>query len=380
MNKYRIEGVIGWESTARDLAEFLDRADGADVEVTVSSPGGLVGEALDMFNMVRNYTGKTVGILSGYAMSAASYIPMAFDEIIAEDNAVMMIHNAQGIEIGDHNVMYKTGGILRGMSALIANAYAKFTGKDKEEIASLMDAETWLFGDEIVDAGFANSLRKTDNSDDNQDGAVAEARHMLDKMVAKLRSDAVMYNEDLSRAATALGSIGVSPKNNKKGETMTLKELKEKFPELVEAISNEATAGFDEKLKDAKLEGAKEGAQAENQRIQDVQAQSVSGCEDLIASLAYDGKTTGAEAAVAVVKLMKEKGADFLAALQNDSNDAVPPANSDQPANLSDEDKAKAAWENDEQLQADFNGNFDAYASFLKEDKGVRFKTLGKGE
>lgn len=374
-NKYRIEGAIGWDSSAKDLANFLASSSG-DVEITVSSPGGLVGEALEMFNLIRNYPGKVTAILSGYAMSAASYIPMAADEVIAEDNAIMMIHNAQGLAWGDHNLMFKTGNIMKGMSALIGNAYAKFTGKNKEEIAGMMDAETWLFGEEIQDAGFANYTRKSEEEKEGE-AVEAEARLAFSSMVARMAGQQSVVYEDLGRVATALGSIGVqSPKNKKEETTMNLKELKEKFPELVDSISKEATAGFDEKLKAAK----EEGIQAENARIQAVKSQLVPGHEQLIESLAYDMKTTGPEAAVKVIQAEKQLRGSTMAAIVADAPQIVPVANGDN-QQLSPEAKIRAEWDKDAQLRADFNGNFEKYTAFLAENDGIRFKTLkNKGE
>jgi ATP-dependent protease ClpP protease subunit len=132
---------------------YAPKAAGADVELIISSRGGLVGAALEIYNMIRAYPGQTTAILSGYAMSAASYIPMACKRVLAEDNAVFMVHNAWGVAIGDHREMRKVGGILGGLSNLLAGAYARFTGKSREKINQLLDDETWLFGEEIVAAG-----------------------------------------------------------------------------------------------------------------------------------------------------------------------------------------------------------------------------------
>ncbi len=51
------------------------------------------------------------------------------------------------------------------------------------------------------------------------------------------------------------------------------------------------------------------GAKAERERIQAVEAQFLPGHEDLIAKLAFDGKTTGEQAAVAVLAAEKKKRA-----------------------------------------------------------------------
>ena len=59
----------------------------------------------------------------GVVASIASYIAMAGDTIIAESNAVFMIHNAAMFAGGDHNNHRKTANILEGISNIVAKEY-----------------------------------------------------------------------------------------------------------------------------------------------------------------------------------------------------------------------------------------------------------------
>jgi hypothetical protein len=56
-------------------------------------------------------------------------------------------------------------------------------------------------------------------------------------------------------------------------------------------------------------EGFKAGAKAERERIQAVEAQFLPGHEDLIVKLAFDGKTTGEQAAIQVLAAERKKRA-----------------------------------------------------------------------
>lgn len=108
---------------------------------------------------------------------------------------------------------------------------------------------------------------------------------------------------------------------------MDLKTLKEKHPELVAAITDEATAGFTDQLTAARTEGAK----AEQARIAEVRAQAIPGHEPLIEALAADGKSTGADAAMAIVAA--EKALRAKAAIEaNTGNPPVPPIGDQQAA------------------------------------------------
>ena len=67
------------------------------------------------------------------------------------------------------------------------------------------------------------------------------------------------------------------------------------------------------------------GATAERERIQAVQSQSLAGHEQIIAKLAFDGKTTGPEAAVAVLAAEKGTRTSIAAAQIADAPQVIPP-------------------------------------------------------
>ena len=129
-----LSGIIGWDVDTKGVRTFLDESAGEDIEVQISSPGGYVYPGLEIFNLLRNHDGKITTRLMGLAASMASYIAMVGDHIIAEDNAVFMIHNASGFAIGDHNTMHKAADVLEGLSNLLAKKYMDRTGKSLEEI------------------------------------------------------------------------------------------------------------------------------------------------------------------------------------------------------------------------------------------------------
>ena len=249
MKQISISGIIGWDATADSLREALREANGGPVELVISSPGGFVGEGLEMFNLVRNYKGQTTARLSGYAMSMASYIPLAADKIVAEDNAVYMIHNARGGVWGDHNDIIAYGETTRGMSRLLAKAYAKRTGKTPEEIAAMMDRESFFFGDEIVSAGFADEVVEAVEESD-EETATALARMAFHDCVNRMAADIQAVRADLNKAAALAGTAAqtraqATPKPADKGaKDMTLEQLKAEHPELVAAIEAEAREGM----------------------------------------------------------------------------------------------------------------------------------------
>ena len=207
-----ISGVIGWDVEAKDVRTFLDAAKGEDVEVQISSPGGYVYPGLEIFNLIRNHDGKVTTRLMGLAASMASYIAMAGNYVIAEDNAVFMIHNASGYAMGDHNIMRKAADVMEGLSNLIAQKYMSKTGKSLKELKALMDVDTFLYGDEITDAGFADEIAETE---EDKDKAAALAFAMISIADCTTRMKASEEKpEDIEKAAALLNEI-------KGGETKT---------------------------------------------------------------------------------------------------------------------------------------------------------------
>jgi len=185
-NIFPISGVIGWEVEPKDVREFLDQADGKDIEVQISSPGGYVYPGLEIYNLLRNYKGRVTTRLMGLAASMASYIAMVGDYIIAEDNAVFMIHNASGLGLGDHKTLRKVADVIEGISNMIATKYVEKSGKSLAEIRQLMDDETFLFGEEIKDLGFVDEVIKTKVEKDKT-SAVTTAAAVVAECLFKMK-------------------------------------------------------------------------------------------------------------------------------------------------------------------------------------------------
>lgn len=320
MKAITISGVIGWDTTPQDLRDALKSANGDDVEITISSPGGLVFSGLEMFNLIRNYAGHTTARLSGYAMSMASYIPLAADRIVAEDNAIYMIHNVRGGIFGDHNEILKYGAATKGMSSMIMKAYAKRSGKSLAELEKMMDVETYLFGDEMVTHGFVDEIIDT-GSDKDSETARALACVALQDCNGRMAADMSAVKQDLAAAAQFLVAMSTQPKPQK-GACMNLDTLKAEHPDLVEAIRAEATGDFTETMQLERMAGAA----AERDRIASVRATLIPGHEALIETMAADGVSTAADAVLAIVGAEKQLRLGAAAALSSEANPVVPAA------------------------------------------------------
>ncbi len=204
MKIIKIDGEIGWATTARDIKWELSRASG-DIRVEISSPGGSVFQGIEIFNALKNYEGgKVEVVIMSLAASIASYIALAGDVVKAHDNAVYMIHNAHVFVGGDHNKLRKSADIVAGLSNIIAKKYIEITGKDEKEIKDMMDIETFFYGEEMVEAGFVDEIIETEDAKDPE-GAKAMAH---EQYAACMKEANARYEDaDFNEAAALLANL-----------------------------------------------------------------------------------------------------------------------------------------------------------------------------
>jgi len=147
------------------------------------------------------------------------------------------------------------------------------------------------------------------------DGMEAEIKEAWETVKAAggeiqaLRYSVKVWTPDDARAHCKKrgGSFEAASNKKEKGELTMDPVTKESFatayPELDKAIRQEA---FEKGFSEGMTKGKADGAEAERNRIRGVEDQLIPGHEVLISELKYDGKTTGPEAAVIVLKKEKD--------------------------------------------------------------------------
>jgi ATP-dependent protease ClpP protease subunit len=154
-----LHGVIGGFWGDIDETEFIKVLAGIEadtIHLRIDSPGGDVFAARAMMTAIAQHSAKVVAHVDGLAASAATGICMACDEVEMSQGAGFMIHNAWTIAIGNKSEMLDTAALLEKIDIGLANDYARRSGKSAEDVAALMDAETWFTADEAVENGFAD--------------------------------------------------------------------------------------------------------------------------------------------------------------------------------------------------------------------------------
>ena len=188
-----------------------------NVTVHINSPGGDVMAGAEIYSALREHSmngeGSVTVIVTALAASAASIIAMAGDRIMMHPVAYMMIHNPWTIAVGDAKELRKTAKTLDVISEGLISAYETRTGKSRDELKKLLDAETWMSAATCVEEGFADSIYGADT-----EAAASLVRptkmslkaHGIAEIASRIREDeaeAMKREEIRQRAAIAAAAM-----------------------------------------------------------------------------------------------------------------------------------------------------------------------------
>lgn len=154
---YIYDEIGFWGVTARQFVSDLQAlGDISHINLHINSPGGDVFEGIAIFNALKFHGAAITVHIDGIAASMASVIAMVGNPVIMPENTMMMIHKPWGFAGGDANDMRDYADLLDKMESVLIPAYAEKTGKSAEEIAAMLEDETWMNGSECVAQGFAD--------------------------------------------------------------------------------------------------------------------------------------------------------------------------------------------------------------------------------
>lgn len=351
-----ISGATSVEETAAELRAALDNPLVESVVLEINSPGGQVTGVSELAQMIRGAEKQVVAYVDGMAASAAYWIASAASRVVINDTALL----------GSIGVVTQIG-----------------LSDDKNTVEIVSTQSPRKRTDVRTDDGRAQVQATTDELAQVFIDTVARHRGVT---VATVMSDFgggglligqsavnVGMADEVGSLESLLLSLSTRGSTTMTAKTMTREQIAADYPEIAEAFRAEGRAGVD-------LGAARaEGAAAELQRVRDVQAASLPGHEALIATLMFDGKTTGAEAALKVLAAERTKRGDKLLALQADAAVAAttaaasPDADAKGDETMPLEDRCRAEWQSDPSIRADF-GDVDEYIAFRKAETGGRIK------
>ena len=169
-------GDFNWETWDYDDAEtsanyFRDQLaqipEDGEIELHVNSYGGDVKEGIAIYNLLKQHGAHKTCYVDGFAYSIASVICLACDKIIMGLGTSMLIHNMSMYVYGNAEMLRKCADDLDVLMESNRQIYmARAKDLTEEELASMMDKETYLTPEQCLEYGFCDEIG-TYQSDQN---------------------------------------------------------------------------------------------------------------------------------------------------------------------------------------------------------------------
>jgi ClpP class serine protease len=286
-----ISGATSLEILARDFQAALDAPTVEQIVLSINSPGGQSTGIAEFAGLVRASPKPVTAYVGDLAASAAYWIAAAAGEIVASPTAlfgsigVVMTYQPPTVRPGEQ----PTVEIVSSVSPL--KRADPTTEAGRGEAQRIVDHLAAVFVADVAD--YRGVSQDTVIADFGRGsllvGQYAVAAGMADR-TGSLQSLIAGVPGTVLRRLTAMSTQAQTPG----APTIDRAYLNVNHPDLVEAL-----------LAEGRADGFSAGAVAERTRIASVRDQLVPGHEALIERLAGDGKTTGPEAAMAVLQAEK---------------------------------------------------------------------------
>lgn len=390
MNMFaQISGGTSSELVANDLKAAMNDPAVKAIILQIDSPGGTVDGTETLGNLVRqaNAVKPVVAFADGMMASAAYWIGSAASAIyisdsVAQIGSIGVVATHQDISAAEAARGVKTTEITAGKFKRAASQFGALTETGKQTIQDQVDTIYSVFVQAVATNRGVSVDTVLENMADGRvfigrqaiDAGLVDGVSTLDALIAKLSQQGAgaLVSARKPAANKQPAHLAAAESTTITGEAnmpITMQQLLAESPDVAEALRAEGAAV-----------ASTAAATAERERIQAVFAQSMPGHEALINSLAFDGKTSGAEAAVAVLGAEKKLRATALADRRSDAAEAAPyavapgqnvQAAADAQATPDTEEKAKSSWEASAELQGEFKA-FSTYWAFCQSQNKSR--------
>ena len=148
------------------LKGFIDGlTENEDIEIEITSFGGSCTAGNAMVSMLRSASAnghRTIAHVVSIAASMASVVACACDELIIDSNAFMMIHLPYTCVEGNYEQIRKEADTLELFTKSLVSVYRSKFNLTDEEIIALLQAETWILGDDVETYGLKCTINKVD--------------------------------------------------------------------------------------------------------------------------------------------------------------------------------------------------------------------------
>lgn len=239
-------GEKGSEVTPKDFIEQLDNSNSKYFDVVFNSCGGEVFCAQEIATAIkkkRQSGCKFTAKIESICASAAVQIALACDEVQITKGGYIMIHDPMTFYFGYINIVEAKEVIdrLEVIKNGIVAEYAEKTKIAKDEITSMMEKTTWLYGEDAVEKGFADSLMLADEEEEEEiENKIFDTLRNMNhgKIAASLKLPKALESV-LNKKETKQ-----SRKEETKMEIKTVQDLRTAYPALTNQLEQDAIANY----------------------------------------------------------------------------------------------------------------------------------------
>lgn len=324
----KISGGISSQILGNDIREIMSDDSIKALVMNIDSPGGTVDGTQELARLISSYRGvkPIVAFSDGMIASAAYWISSAADAIyISGDNvevgSIGVVTQHIDVSQWENQHGIKTTEITAGKYKRIASQYAPLSESGREYIQEILDH---IYSNFVQDVASNRGVSVDTALEDMADGRIFLGQKTIN---AGLVDGVSTLNELINNLAAGVAGKSKAVKTVGVTERLETRKGSEQMSEKIEvtkdyiltnypAITEEIRAeGYNKGLDDGKVIGA----ETERARIQEVEARLLPGHETLIGRLKFDGKTTGAEAADAVLNAERGVKLAYLDMIKADS-------------------------------------------------------------
>jgi len=330
----QISGGQSYTSLQQDLAQALADPEVTSIILTIDSPGGAVDgvqAAGDAIYAARSQK-PIAAYVDGKATSAAYWLGSAASQMyIGSDTdqvgSIGVISQHIDTSNAEHQRGVKITDIAAGRYKAVGSQHAPLSAQDRNAIQDHLDQ---LYGTFVDTVARNRGVDAQTVQQKMADGRVFVGQKAIDAGLVDGKMTLPQLMQQMKSEGGAMpGRPRMSqPQHQPKGSQPMAEETTYTVAQMDAAKKEAHDAAFAAGI----AQGRTEGATAERERIQAVEKSLLPGHEKLIAELKFDGKTSGAEAALQVLQAENKLRGEELTRMRSQAPPPVPPSGGSQAA------------------------------------------------
>ena len=305
-----------------------------DISIRMNSYGGDAGVSITIHNRLRELArdgAKLTCIVDGVAMSGGSLIMCACDTVKVNPSSLIMIHKCWGFFWGGYNAdeLREAAGQYDAWDKAQVAIYKRKTGLTETVLSHMMSDTTYMTGREAMEKGFADKLLEDVDPLDiaaSADGRRLFVRGRVIHLAAGMFAPDHIPTVHPGASAPVPAHTNPPAKTGSKGGSTpmasTVEELRAEYPELTAQLEAKARAAATPAPSAAAGgEGGEDPAQAERQRIRDIDAlASLYDAESIREAKYGEHPCTAQELAYRMAQKAAQQGKSYMSALEADTS------------------------------------------------------------